>query len=101
MIHFTGPNKPWNSQALPWSGQFIGKYRNFMQMHPELAGYLPVREHGPGLAVLAKKALRPVSADSTGTRRGARSERLFSIMLEKGAFLFEPMISDYAHQGIR
>lgn len=57
MIHFTGPNKPWNSQALPWGGQFIGKYRNFMQMHPELAGYLPVREDGPGLAVLAKKSL--------------------------------------------
>jgi hypothetical protein len=43
-------------------GQVIGKYSNFMQMHPELAGYLPVREHGPGLAALAKNALRMGSA---------------------------------------
>jgi lipopolysaccharide biosynthesis glycosyltransferase len=57
MIHFTGPNKPWNSQALPWGGQFIGKYRNFMKMHPELAGFLPVREHGPSLVALAKKTV--------------------------------------------
>ncbi len=55
MIHFTGANKPWDSQALPWGGQFIRKYRNFLQTHPELAGYLPVREHEPGLAVLAKR----------------------------------------------
>jgi lipopolysaccharide biosynthesis glycosyltransferase len=57
MIHFTGSDKPWNSQALPWSGQFIGTYRSFIQMHPELAGYLPVREQGPGLAALAKKTV--------------------------------------------
>ena len=57
MIHFTGSDKPWNSQALPWGGQFIGIYRIFMQMHPELAGYLSVSTHGPGLAVLAKKSV--------------------------------------------
>jgi lipopolysaccharide biosynthesis glycosyltransferase len=57
LIHFTGASKPWNSEAMPWGGQFIVKYRIFMQMHPELAGYLPVREHGPGLVALAKKSV--------------------------------------------
>lgn len=60
MIHFTGPNKPWNSLALPWGGQFIGKYRDFMRAHPELAGHLPVREQGPGIAGLAKRSIAPV-----------------------------------------
>jgi lipopolysaccharide biosynthesis glycosyltransferase len=72
IIHFTGSHKPWNSQALPWGGQFIGKYRNFMQMHPELAGYLPVPEHGPGLAALAKKSVAPGLGRLDPVRRAQR-----------------------------
>jgi lipopolysaccharide biosynthesis glycosyltransferase len=74
MIHFTGPNKPWNSQALPWGGQYIGKYRNFMRMHPELASYLPVRANGPGLAVLAKKTIAS-GLSRLGLDPGRRAQR--------------------------
>jgi lipopolysaccharide biosynthesis glycosyltransferase len=85
IIHFTGSDKPWNSQALPWGGQFIGKYRNFMQMHPELAGYLPVSEHGPGLAVLAKRGVASGLSRFYGTRRAQRKAFLRYI---EGGFPF-------------
>jgi lipopolysaccharide biosynthesis glycosyltransferase len=86
IIHFTGSNKPWDSQALPWGGQFIGKYRNFMQMHPELAGYLPVRERGPGLAVLAKKT---VASGLSRLDLGRRAQRkAFLDYIGKGGFPF-------------
>jgi lipopolysaccharide biosynthesis glycosyltransferase len=72
MIHFTGPDKPWKSQAVPWGGQFIGKYRDFMEQHPELAGYLPVLEHGPGVAVLAKKSIASGLSRLDPVRRSMR-----------------------------
>jgi lipopolysaccharide biosynthesis glycosyltransferase len=88
IIHFTGPNKPWNSQALPWGGQFIGKYRNFMQMHPELAGYLPVRKHWPHLAVLAKKSVASILSrlDRDPARNAQR--RAFLDYIAAGNFPF-------------
>jgi lipopolysaccharide biosynthesis glycosyltransferase len=88
IIHFTGSDKPWNSQALPWSGQFIGKYRNFMQMHPELAGYLSVSEHGPGLAVLAKKSVAS-GLSRLGWDPARRAQRkAFLDYIEEGSFPF-------------
>jgi lipopolysaccharide biosynthesis glycosyltransferase len=86
LIHFTGSNKPWNSQALPWAGQFIGKYRNFMQMHPELAGYLPVSEHGPSLAALAKKNVASALSSLDPARRGQR--KAFLDYVAAGGFPF-------------
>jgi lipopolysaccharide biosynthesis glycosyltransferase len=86
IIHFTGSDKPWNSLALPWGGQFIGKYRHFMKMHPELAGYLPVREHGPGLAVLAKKGVASGISRIDPARRAQR--KAFLDYIAEGHFPF-------------
>jgi lipopolysaccharide biosynthesis glycosyltransferase len=86
IIHFTGSDKPWNSQALPWGGQFIEKYRNFMQVHPELAGYLPVSEHGPRLAVLAKKSIASGLSKIYRVRRAQR--KAFLHYTAEGGFPF-------------
>jgi lipopolysaccharide biosynthesis glycosyltransferase len=86
LIHFTGSDKPWNSQALPWSGQFNGKYRNFMQAHPELAGYLPLCEHAPGLAVLVKKSVAPILSRLDRVQRAQR--KAFLDYIAGGSFAF-------------
>jgi lipopolysaccharide biosynthesis glycosyltransferase len=86
MIHFTGPDKPWKSRAMPWGGQFVGKYRDFMEEHPELTGYLPVREHGSGLAVIAKKSIASGLSRLDPEKRSVR--KAFRDYVAHGNFAF-------------
>lgn len=42
IIHFTGPNKPWKSTALPWGGKFIRTYSSFLDRNADLRPYLQI-----------------------------------------------------------
>lgn len=68
IVHFTGPQKPWNSTKGPWGVQFRRMYTDFLADFPYFERYFKIdtskdvdpKYSNPSLALRARRALKSI-----------------------------------------